>query len=138
MKLKSYEPIEDSLAEQLLGNSDASVGLALQASRSVRASGELLSERLLSNLETFEPSLLPATNSLFDQIKVLAVQLEQLATLRSLDLFGAVGEEIDYLPKYFDCLGTISKSRVVVKQPAVIKKRDDQTIGDVVLKGIVE
>lgn len=130
--------ISDSLAEQLLGNSDASVGLALQASRSVRASGELLSERLLSNLETFEPSLLPATSSLFDQIKVLAVQLEQLATLRSLDLFGSVGEEIDYMPKYFDCLGPTTKSRVVVKQPAVIKKRDDQTIGDVVLKGIVE
>lgn len=130
--------ISDSLAEQLLGNSDASVGLALQASRSVKASGALLSERLFSNLETFEPSLMPATNSLFNQIKVLAVQIEQLATLRNLDLLGSVGEEIDYMPKFFESLGQATKSRVTVKQPAVVKKRDDQTIGDVVLKGIVE
>lgn len=128
----------ESAVEASTGRADESIGLALQASRSARALRDGLQEPLVASLEVYEPSLLPATRDLWDRIQVLAVQVEQAAALRGLDLFGVPGTEVDMSPKFFEVIGGKPRQRMTVRQPAVVRMRPDGSIGDVVTKGLVE
>ena len=79
-----------------------------------------------------------AARELLDRVQVLAVQVEQAASLRGLDLYGTPGEEVELSTKYFATAGTASRQRMTVRQPAVIRKRADGTAGEVVTKGLVD
>lgn len=127
-----------SAIEAAASSADAAIGLALQAARQARKSSAGLRDRLLSSLEIFEPSLVSVTGDTLDRVKVLAVQVEQAASLRNLDLIGVIGEEIEFSPKFFEMLGTNPRQRMTVIQPAVVKIRSDGTLGDVVLRGLAE
>ncbi|MCA8374013.1 hypothetical protein LGM80_11610 [Burkholderia multivorans] len=120
------------------GSADAAIGLALEAARLARHAGEGMRERLLSSLEIFEPSLVSPTQGLLERIKQAAVQVEQVASLRNVQLFGTPGEEVEASPKYFDVASDSPRARMVVRQPAVVRIRGDGAVGDVLLKGIVE
>ncbi|MDM0018006.1 hypothetical protein [Variovorax saccharolyticus] len=124
--------------EAAASNADAAIGLALQAARQVLQSSEGLRERLLSSLEIFEPALLGVTKESLDKIKALAIQVEQAASLRALQLLGVPGEEIEASPKYFEVVGGEPRQRMVVRQPAVVKIKTDGQPGDAVLRGLVE
>lgn len=124
--------------ETVAARSDESIGLALQAAREVRSLRDSLREPLKSSLEIFEPALAPLTMNLLDRVQVVAVQIEQAAALRGLDLYGTPGEEIDVSQKYFTVVGAVPRQRMVIRQPAVVRKRADGSIGDVVTKGLVE
>lgn len=124
--------------ETVAARSDESIGLALQAAREVRSLRDSLREPLKASLEIYEPALAPLAMNLLDRIQVVAVQVEQAAALRGLDLYGTPGEEIDVSPKYFAVVGTVERQRMVVRQPAVVRKRADGSVGDVVTKGLVE
>lgn len=123
--------------EVAASNADESIGLALQAARQARALRDSLRDPLASNLEIYEPALASATQELLDRVQVLAVHVEQVANLRGLDLYGTLGEEIDMSTKFFNVVGTEPRQRMTVRQPAVIRKRADGTVGDVVIKGLV-
>ena len=97
-----------------------------------------LNEPLLANLEIYEPTMAPAARELLDRVQALAVQVEQAASLRALDLYGVPGEEIEMSPKFFTVVGGTPRQRMLVKQPAIVRKRPDGSVGDVVAKGIVE
>jgi len=58
--------------------------------------------------------------------------------LRGLDLYGVPGEEIEMSTKFFTVVGGSPRQRMVVKQPAIVRKRADGGTGDVVTKGLVE
>jgi len=124
--------------EAVAGRSDESIGLALQAAREVRSLRDSLREPLKASLEIYEPALTPLVMNLLDRVQVVAVQVEQAAALRGLDLYGIPGEEIDVSPKYFTVVGTVPSQRMIVRQPAVVRKRTDGSVGDVVTKGLVE
>ncbi len=119
-------------------SADAAVGLTLQAARLARQGGDGMRERLLSSLEIFEPSLVSPTQDLLDRVKQVAVQVEQVASLRSVQLHGTPGEEVDVSPKFFEVASDDPRARMVVRQPAVVRTRADGTVGDVLLRGIVE
>ena len=112
--------------------------LALQAARRARAVRDNLNEPLLANLEIYEPTMAPAARELLDRVQALAVQVEQAASLRALDLYGVPGEEIEMSPKFFTVVGGTPRQRMLVKQPAIVRKRPDGSVGDVIAKGIVE
>ena len=93
---------------------------------------------MAASLDVYEPSLAAPTQELLDRLRALVVQVEQVAKLRGLDLYGTPGTEIDMSPKYFDVIGGVPRQRMTVRQPAVVRKRSDGTVGDVVTKGLVE
>lgn len=119
-------------------NADEAIGIALQAARHARTLRDSLNEPLTSSLDIYEPALATATRELLDRVQVLAVQVEQAAKLRGLDLYGTPGEEIEMSTKFFATAGTASRQRMTVRQPAVVRKRADGTAGEVVTKGLVE
>ena len=124
--------------EAAAGNADESIGLALQAARQARVLRDGLHEPLTASLDIYEPALGSATRELLDRVQVLAVQVEQAASLRGLDLYGTPGEEVEMSTKFFTVAGDVSRQRMTVRQPAVVRKRADGTAGEVVTKGLVD
>jgi hypothetical protein len=128
----------DAAVEAAASSADESIGLALQAARQVRRSGEGLRTSLAATLEIYEPTLAPAVAELIDRVRVLAVQLEQTAQLRGLGLHGVVGQDIEMSTKFFNAVGSSHRPHMTVVQPAIVRLRPDGTSGDVVTKGLVE
>jgi hypothetical protein len=120
------------------GNADEAIGIALQAARQARVLRDSLHEPLTSSLDIYEPALATVTRELLDRVQVLAVQVEQAASLRGLDLYGTPGEEVELSTKFFATAGTASRQRMTVRQPAVVRKRADGTAGEVVTRGLVD
>lgn len=135
---RAIRQASSTAVETVASRSDESIGLALQAAREVRLLRDSLREPLRANLDIYEPTLAPAALDLLDRIQVLAVQVEQAAALRGLDLYGTPGEEVDMSTKYFAVVGTTPRQRMIVRQPAVVRKRADGSVGDVVTKGLVD
>lgn len=127
----------DVLQETLLGSIEEALGLALIESRKLSRQAEI-EQRLITSLEIFDPSLVPALSTYVSQASIVISAIEDLAKRRELELLGSVGEEIDFIPKYFEPLGALRGIRVHVRRPAVIKKRGNGTLGEVVKKGLVE
>jgi hypothetical protein len=137
-RVRVVRQASDAAIEVAASNADESIGLALQAARQARALRDSLHEPLVSNLEIFEPVLASATRELLDRVQVLAVQVEQAAILRGLDLYGATGDEVEMSTKFFNVVGNSPRQRMTVRQPAIVRKRVDGTIGAVVTKGLVD
>lgn len=137
-RMRSARPASQSAIEAVASRADESIGLALQAARDVRRMRDGLLTPLKASLDVFEPSLTQPAQDLLDRTLALVTQVEQASTLRGLDLYGTPGEEIDMSPKYFTVIGGTPRQRMVVRQPAVVRKRADGSVGDVVTKGLVE
>lgn len=137
-RIRVLQQASEVAAETAAGNADESVGLVLQVARQASELADSLRKPLLSSLELYEPNLAPAASELLDRVKVLGVQAEQAAGLRRLDLYGTSGEEIEMSTKYFDLVGGAPRQKMIVRQPAVVRRRPDGSIGDVVTKGLVE
>lgn len=137
-KVRNSQGASDTAIELAAGNADASLGLVLQSARLARQTSANLRERIVSCLELYEPVLAGPTDECLKGIVALAVQVEQTASQRRLELYGTPGEEIEFSAKFFEVVGGMPRQRMVVKQPAVVKVRSDGTAGDVVLKGLVE
>ena len=137
-RVRAIRQTSNAAVEVAASNADESIGLALQAARQARALRESLSEPLASSLDIYDPALASATRELLDRVQVLAVQVEQAATLRGLDLYGATGEQVEMSTKFFNVVGNAPRQRMTVRQPAVVRKRNDGTIGAVVTKGLVD
>ena len=128
----------DAAVEVAAGTADAAIGLALQVARRAEQATNSMTEPLLSALELFEPDLMSVTEEFLKSLQPLFVQVQQAASLRQLSLLGLPGEEIEYAVKFFDVVGGNPRQRMVVRQPAVVRMRDDGSPGSVILKGLVE
>lgn len=117
---------------------DESIGLALNAAREARQSLVGVREPLLSALDIYEQGLVNVTGDCFRRVEALLLQVEQVAERRALALYGQVGQEIEFSPKFFQAVGDTARQKVVVRQPAVVRLRKDGTVGEAVLKGLVE
>lgn len=124
------------LQETLLSNVDEALGLALIECRSLSDWSDA-ERRLSKSLEIFDPNLLSLLKILVAQSGAMRTAIEDLAKRRELDLLGSVGDELEFMPKYFDALAPVGGRPVVVTRPAVVKKRG-ATAGAVVKKGLVE
>jgi hypothetical protein len=89
-------------------------------------------------MEIYEPALASVAKELFDRVRALAVQIEQAASLRGIALFGIPGEEVEMAAKYFNVVGHAPRQRMIVRQPAIVRLRSDGSIGDAIVKGLVE
>jgi len=119
-------------------NADETLGLSLYAARQLRKVRDSLSAPLKEMLDIYEPTLLPATQDLLDRVQALVVLVNQAASLRRLELYGTPGEEVEVSPKFFDVIGKVPRQRMTVRQPAVVRLKSDQTVGEVVVRGLVE
>lgn len=128
----------EAAVEAAVSNADESIGLALQAARQARQLSEGLRQPLAASIEIYEPTLASAAKELLDRVQVLAVQVEQTASLRSIALYGTPGEEVEMAAKFFNVVGNAPRQRMIVLQPAVVRLRPDGSVGDVVTKGLVE
>jgi hypothetical protein len=127
----------DVLQESLLANVDEALGMALIEARAFRERSDS-EQRLTNSLEIFDPSLVAVFKGLVAQSFSMLAAIEDLAKRRELDLMGTVGEEVDYSPKYFDAIGALRGTRVVIRRPAVVKTVAHGTVGTVVKKGLVD
>ena len=136
-RLASTVATSNVLQESLLSSIDEALGLALIEARafSDRSDAE---RRLRKSLEILDPDLLSLLEGMANQSGAMCAAIEDLAKRRELDLLGSVGEELEFMPKYFDALGPVRSGLVVVCRPAVIKKSSNATAGAVVKKGLVE
>lgn len=128
----------EAAIEAAASNADESIGLALQAARQLRQTGDALRAPLAATLEIYEPNLVPATVEMMDRVRILAIQLEQATQMRGLGLYGVVGEEVDMSTKYFNAVVPSHRATMKVVQPAIVRVRPDGSPGDVVTKGLVE
>lgn len=136
-RLVSTVATSKALQESLLANVDEALGLALIESRAF--SGWSDAERRLSkSLEIFDPDLLSLFKGMADQSEAMRAAIEDLAKRRELDLLGSVGEDLEFMPKYFEALGPVHSGLFAVCRPAVIKKSSNNTAGAVVKKGLVK
>lgn len=117
---------------------DVAIGLALNAAREARQAVAGVKEPVISVLDIYEQSLVSVTQDCFQRFEGLLLQMDQVAQQRGLALYGEVGQEVDFAPKYFQAVGDVARQKVIVRQPAVVRIRKDGTAGDVVLKGLVE
>lgn len=117
---------------------DVAIGLALNAAREARQAIAGVKEPVISVLDIYEQSLVSVTQDCFRRFEGLLVQMDQVADQRGLALYGDVGQDVDFAPKYFQAVGGVARQKVIVRQPAVVRMRKDGTVGDVVLKGLVE
>ena len=136
-KVRIVSQASDSAIEAAASTADESIGLALHEARQIRVLGDRLRDPLSSTLAMFDPNLVNSTKDLLDRIRVLAIQIEHMASLRNLDLYGKPGEEIEMSSKFFTAIGNAPRQRMTVKDPAVVRKRADGSTGDVVSKGFV-
>lgn len=125
------------LQESLLSSVDEALGMALIESRAFSDWSDA-ERRLSKSLEIFDPGLLSLLKAMATQSGAMRAAIEDLAKRRELDLLGSVGEELEFMPKYFDSLGPVRSGWVVVCRPAVIKRHGNSTAGAVVKKGLVE
>lgn len=128
----------DAAVEAAASNADGSIGLALQAARQTRQLSEGLRQPLAASMEIYEPALASVAKELLDRVQVLAVQIEQTASLRGIALFGTPGEEVEMAAKFFNVVGHAPRQRMIVRQPAIVRLRSDGSIGDAIIKGLVE
>lgn len=137
-KIKTNQSASDVAIEMVAGSADAAIGQALQNVRELKGQTEILKTNLLSSLEVFEPNLVAGTEHLFDQLRSVTLSIEQAAALRRLDIFGVVGEEVEFSTKFYDVAGKNPRQKMSLLKAAIVKKREDGSIGEVVLKGLVE
>lgn len=137
-RVRPERDARNAAAEAAASNADAAIGLALQATRQARQIGEGVHERLISSLEIYEPSLASPAQDLLDRVRQVSVQVEQVASLRNVELLGGLGQEVEVSPKFFEVVSESPRARMIVRQPAVVRMRGDGVIGDVLLRGIVE
>lgn len=97
----------------MLRDVDASIGLAMNAALEVRQSLAGVREPLLSVLDIYEQGLVSVTQDALSRIDALLLQLEQVGDQRALALFGTVGEDVDFTPKYFQAVGDAARQRMI-------------------------
>lgn len=136
-RLVSTVVTSNVLQESLLASIDEALGLALIETRALGDSSDA-ERRLRKSLEIFDPDLLPLLKGMAEQSGAMRAAIEDLAKRRELDLLGSVGEELEFMPKYFDALGPVRSGLVVVCRPAIVRKSGNAAAGAVVKKGLVE
>lgn len=134
----SIRPASEAAEQIAAANADGCVGLALQEVRQARQLAETLTAPLSATITIYEPTLSSATSELLNRIKSLALHVEQTASLRSVELYGVPGEEIEIATKFFEIAGPRPRQRMTVRQPAIVRRKSDGSIGEVITKGIVE
>ncbi|WP_148581646.1 hypothetical protein [Zoogloea oleivorans] len=117
---------------------DESIGLALHAAKEARQAMEGIRNPLMATLDIYEQGLVAVTSDCFTRLEALALQVEAAAHHRGLALYGTPGEQVDFAPKLFTQIGATDRQKVILKQPAVVRVRKDGSVGDVVVKGLVE
>jgi len=130
--------VSGTALEAAAREADVAIGLALNAAREARLAITGAKESVMSVLDIYEQSLVSVTQDCFQRFEGLLLQMDHVAQQRGLALYGEVGQEVDFAPKYFQAVGEVARQKVVVRQPAVVRMRRDGTVGDVVLKGLVE
>lgn len=128
----------ETLQETQLQSIDAVLGMALVNAKRLMANSGSLSSQVISTLDIYEPMLTSSTRDVFGRADQIAKSIVELAKRRGLDVLGEIGEEIEVAPKYFEFIGSIPKQHGTVRQPAIVRRRTDGVIGDVVLKGVVD
>lgn len=137
-RVRQIHQASAAAVEAASSNADESIGMALKEARQARQLRDGLCDGLLSSLELYEPMMTGPVRELLDKVQATAVHVESAAVLRGVDLLGTPGQEVEMSTKFFTQLGDIPRSRVTVRQPAIVRKRSDGVVGEVISKGIVE
>lgn len=136
-RLVATQQTSDVLQASLLDANDTALGLALIESRKLMAADETI-ERIIGTIEIYEPSLVRSARSYAQQVHDTVTAVQDVASRRGIALVGQEGEEIEFVPKYFDLLRPVTDLKVVIRRPAVVRAVGTEGITEVLMKGLVE
>jgi hypothetical protein len=137
-RMPDVERASEAAIELAASNADASIGLALRASREMQTAIDSVQARLISSLDMYDPMLVPPIEQFVGSAKMTSTQVMQAARLRRLELYGTPGEEVEFSAKFFDVAGQHPRQYMIVLTPAIVRTRTDGGVGEVILKGRVE
>lgn len=137
-RIRPVRQASASAIEMAASNADGAIGLALHAARRAQALQRGIQDQLLSSLEIYDPQLTPRVQALLEGLQTVAIELEQAAALRRLELYGQPGQEVEFSSKFFVAIGDTPRQTMIVRQPAIVRRRDDGSPGEVIVQGIVE
>lgn len=137
-RIRILNQASEAAIEAATSNADESIGFALKEGRQARQLRDFVRDNLLSSLDLYEPMMVAPVKEMLDRIQSSVIHIETAAILRSIELFGSPGEEIEMSSKFFTQIGNFPKKKVLIKQPAIVRKRQDGLVGDVISKGTVE
>jgi hypothetical protein len=137
-RIRSVQQASEAAIEAASSNADESVGMALKEARQARQIRDGIRDSLLSSLDLYEPMMTSSVKELLDRVQAAAIHIETAAELRGISLLGFPGDEVEMAGKYFTQIGDTPRQKVIVRQPAIVRKRADGVIGDVIAKGITE
>lgn len=130
--------VSETAQEEVAKNADTTIGFALIEAQKASDNRKAISSNLVSTLEIYEPHLATVTAGFFSQFEALVVQVEQLARQRSLSLLGQVGEQVEAAPKFYEWVASPAGQHGIVRRPAVVRLRQDGSLGEAVIKGLIE
>lgn len=136
-RLVTHQQASSVLQDSLLEANDGALGLALIEVTKLAAAEDTL-QRIVGTVEVYEPSLMRATSAYAQQVSEVVASVRDVAARRGIRLLGFEGEEIEFMPKFFDLLKPLDRPRVVVKRPAIVRETTQQSSAEVVMKGLVE
>lgn len=93
---------------------------------------------IVSAVRGLDPARASELEGMADRVRAYIRSVRELAQSRRIGILGSVGADIDYAPKYFALTGAVSRPRMRVVRPAVIRVERDASPGEVIVKGLVE
>ena len=139
-KTKSIQKseIRKTLIESQDQRTDPIIGQAALESKRISDNISILREQVMSSLELYDPSLVSVLESHVVRTELLLSLVNDLCMRRRLGLFGVIGQEIEFSPKFFDSVSRSAGQFVSVIRPAVVRLDESGLPGEVVVKGLVE
>lgn len=137
-KYSNVSGTRNTIAESRELRTDPLIGQAILESGRVAEGVSALRLHVIPAIQLYDPSLLPVIESHVVRAESLISVISDISSQRRLGIFGVVGQDIDFSPKYFDTVGGSPGLQVRVVRPAVVRLNEDGQPGEVVVRGLVE
>lgn len=141
--LRKANPIAVGMPSDALAASsdlrlDPQVGQALIDAALVSDDLEVMHSNVITALRVYDPSQASILEQHSARTKNLLLTIQEMGRRRRLAIYGTAGSVVDYSPKYFDQVSDSGGAKGRVLRPAIVRVDDEDRIGEVVIKGLVE
>jgi hypothetical protein len=141
--LRKANPIAGGTHREALSASsdlrlDPQLGQALIDAAQVSDDLDVIQANVITALRVYDPSQASILEQHTARTINLLLTIKEMASRRCLAIYGAAGTMIDYSPKYFEQVGAADGAKGRVLRPAIVRVDEDDRIGEVVIKGLIE
>ncbi len=117
---------------------DPQLGQALIEAAQVSEDVEVVQVDVIGALRVYDPAQANVLEQHMGRMKTLLATIKDIGIRRRLTLYGDAGAVVEFAPKYFEQVGTAGGFTGRVLRSAIVRLDDDDRLGEVVVKGLVE